>query len=186
MTTSVELVERLRRLEGELDHPRDRSGGLARRGLRRQELAPTVALIARANAILHPPITTVTVKSGDSLSAIASAHRLTLAALLAFPEDAKYRANPSLIHPGDIVRVKRLVPARLAPAEADHLSGRHPGRFRRDWWFCGGCGRARGSGRARRSGTWPPCARGPGSPPRAATGGHSTRSRWDAGISSAA
>ena len=63
-------------------------------------------VIARANAILRPPIATVTVKSGDSLSAIASAHGLMLKALLAFPENAKYRANPGLIHPGDIVRVK--------------------------------------------------------------------------------
>jgi len=63
-------------------------------------------VIARANAILRPPIVTVTVKSGDSLSAIASAHGLTLKALLAFPENASYRANPGLIHPGDIVRVK--------------------------------------------------------------------------------
>ena len=62
-------------------------------------------VISRANAILRPPITTVTVKAGDSLSAIASAHRLTLKALLAFAENAKYRANPGLIHPGDIVRV---------------------------------------------------------------------------------
>ena len=59
----------------------------------------------RANAILKPPIVTVTVKAGDSLSAIASSHGLTLKALLAFPENAKYRANPGLIHPGDIVRV---------------------------------------------------------------------------------
>ncbi|MBI2776805.1 MAG: LysM peptidoglycan-binding domain-containing protein [Chloroflexi bacterium] len=63
-------------------------------------------VIARANAILRPPLVTVTVKAGDSLSAIASAHNLTLKALLAFPENAKYRANPGLIHPGDIVRVK--------------------------------------------------------------------------------
>ena len=48
----------------------------------------------------------VTVKSGDTLSAIAGVHRLTLAALLAFSENAKYRANPGLTHPGDIVRVK--------------------------------------------------------------------------------
>ena len=48
---------------------------------------------------------TVTVKAGDSLSAIASAHGLTLAALLAFPENARYRTSPGLIHPGDIVRV---------------------------------------------------------------------------------
>lgn len=65
-----------------------------------------VDVIARANAILHPPITTVTVNAGDTLGGIATAHRLTLAALLAFPENAKYRANPGLIHPGDIVRVK--------------------------------------------------------------------------------
>ena len=63
-------------------------------------------VIARANAILRPPIVTVTVKAGDTLSEIAAAHKLTLAALLAFPENAKYRANPGLIHPGDIVRVK--------------------------------------------------------------------------------
>jgi LysM repeat protein len=63
-------------------------------------------VIARANAILHPPTTTVTVKAGDTLSEIAATHRLTLAALLAFPENAKYRANPGLIHPGDVVRVK--------------------------------------------------------------------------------
>ena len=63
-------------------------------------------MITRANAILRPPITTVTVTSGDTLSAIASSHGLTLAALLAFPENAKYRASPGLIHPGDIVRVK--------------------------------------------------------------------------------
>ena len=63
-------------------------------------------VIARAKAIVHPPITTVTVRAGDTLSGIAAAHRLTLAALLAFPENAEYRANPGLIHPGDIVRVK--------------------------------------------------------------------------------
>jgi LysM repeat protein len=63
-------------------------------------------VIARANAILRPPITTVTVKAGDTLSGIAAAHKLTLAALLAFPENAKYRANPGLIHRGHVVRVK--------------------------------------------------------------------------------
>ncbi len=63
-------------------------------------------VIARANAILRPPIVTVTVKAGDTLSEIAAAHGLTLAALLVFPENAKYRATPALIHPGDIVRVK--------------------------------------------------------------------------------
>jgi LysM repeat protein len=63
-------------------------------------------VIDRANAILRPPIVTVTVKAGDSLSAIASSHGLTLAALLAYPENAKYRASPGLIHPGDVVRVR--------------------------------------------------------------------------------
>jgi LysM repeat protein len=63
-------------------------------------------VIARANAILRPPVVTVTVKAGDSLGAIADLHGLTLKALLAFPENAKYRARPGLIHPGDIVRVK--------------------------------------------------------------------------------
>ena len=63
-------------------------------------------VIARANAILRPPIVTVAVKAGDTLNEIAVAHRLTLAALLAFSENAKYRATPGLIHPGDVVRVK--------------------------------------------------------------------------------
>ena len=63
-------------------------------------------VITRANAILRPAVVTVIVKAGDSLSAIAAAHGLTLKALLAFPENAKYRADPGLIHPGDIVRVK--------------------------------------------------------------------------------
>jgi LysM domain len=49
---------------------------------------------------------TVTVKAGDSLIAISSAHGLMLTALLAFPENAEYRASPGLIHPGDIVRVR--------------------------------------------------------------------------------
>ena len=63
-------------------------------------------IIARANAILRPPITTVAVRAGDTLGRIASAHGLTLAALLAFPENARYRADSGLIHPGDAVRVK--------------------------------------------------------------------------------
>jgi LysM repeat protein len=63
-------------------------------------------VISRANALLRPPIVTVTVKVGDTLSAIAASHGLTLKALLAFPENARYRANPGLIHPGDIARVK--------------------------------------------------------------------------------
>ena len=63
-------------------------------------------VIDRANAILRPPVVTVTVRSGDTLSAIASSHGLTLKALLAFPENAKYRATPGLIHVGDVVRVR--------------------------------------------------------------------------------
>ena len=63
-------------------------------------------VIARANAILHPPIATVTVKSGDTLSGIATAHKLTLAALPAFSENARDRANPGLIDPDDVVRLK--------------------------------------------------------------------------------
>ena len=67
-------------------------------------------VIARANAILKPPTpkpttATVTVKAGDTLGEIAAAHKLTLKALLAFPQNAKYRTNPALIHPGDVIRV---------------------------------------------------------------------------------
>ncbi len=63
-------------------------------------------VIKRAHDLCYPPIVTVTVKPVDTLSGIAKANALTLAALLAFAENAKYRANPSLIHPGDVVRVK--------------------------------------------------------------------------------
>ena len=63
-------------------------------------------VITRANALLWPPIVTVTVKSGDSLSEIASSQGLTLKALLAFAENATYRKKPALIHVGDKVRVK--------------------------------------------------------------------------------
>jgi LysM repeat protein len=62
-------------------------------------------VIDRANAILRPPTTTVTVMAGDTLSGIAAAHSLTLAALLALPENARHRADSGLIHPGDVVRV---------------------------------------------------------------------------------
>jgi LysM repeat protein len=55
---------------------------------------------------VKPATTTVTVKAGDTLGEIAVAHKLTVKALLAFPENAKYRANPGLIHSGDVVRVK--------------------------------------------------------------------------------
>jgi LysM repeat protein len=66
-------------------------------------------VIDRANAILHPVVPAKvfhTVTSGDTLGGIAAKAKLTLAKLLAFPENAKYRANPSMIHVGDKVRVK--------------------------------------------------------------------------------
>ncbi|MEO8463250.1 MAG: LysM domain-containing protein [Chloroflexota bacterium] len=68
-------------------------------------------VIARANAILVPPTTTVTVEAGDTLGAIASAHGLTLEALLAFSENAKYRANPGLIQKAmpDVVMTLRML-----------------------------------------------------------------------------
>lgn len=70
--------------------------------------ARVARIIKRANAILHPApaIVTVTVAVGDTLSEIAEHHGLTLAKLLAFPENAKYRANPGLIYAGNVVRVK--------------------------------------------------------------------------------
>ena len=45
-----------------------------------------------------------TVKSGDTLGGIAMKYKLTLAELLAYPENKVYRANPGLIHVGDKVR----------------------------------------------------------------------------------
>jgi nucleoid-associated protein YgaU len=47
-----------------------------------------------------------TVQPGDTLSGIAKRYRTTVAHLLAFPENAKYRDNPNLIHAGDKVRVR--------------------------------------------------------------------------------
>jgi hypothetical protein len=47
-----------------------------------------------------------TVVSGDTLSGIATKYRTTVARLLSFPENAQYRDNPNLIHPGDKVRVR--------------------------------------------------------------------------------
>lgn len=44
-----------------------------------------------------------TVKSGDNLSAIAAAHGISLAQLLA--KNPQFRANPSLIYPGDRVEL---------------------------------------------------------------------------------
>ena len=64
---------------------------------------PTVATM---RMLLKPPIVTVTVQAGDTLSDIAAAHALTLAKLLAFPQNATYRKNPALIHVGNEVRVK--------------------------------------------------------------------------------
>ena len=67
-----------------------------------------VTMINHYKAILTPPTTKVfhTVVSGETLSGIAAHYNITLAKLLAFPENAKYRANPSLIHVGDKVRVR--------------------------------------------------------------------------------
>ena len=48
----------------------------------------------------------VHVKHGDTLGGTAKAHHITTARLLKFPENAKYRHNPNLIHIGDRVRVK--------------------------------------------------------------------------------
>lgn len=64
-----------------------------------EEAWKAVDVVARPRAF-------VTVRAGDTLGGIARAHGLTLAALLAFTENRPYRANPSLIHPGDRVRVK--------------------------------------------------------------------------------
>jgi N-acetylmuramoyl-L-alanine amidase/LysM domain len=77
-------------------------------------------VIARVNALLRPPIVTVTVKAGDSLSAIASAHKLTLKVLLAFPENAKYRAKPGAHPPG------RRGPGEVMDTQPGTIFGREP------------------------------------------------------------
>lgn len=53
-----------------------------------------------------PAITTHIVVAGDTLSGIAASHGISLTALLAFPENMRYRANPSAIFPGNVVRVR--------------------------------------------------------------------------------
>jgi hypothetical protein len=56
----------------------------------------------------RPPVakTFVTVRRGQTLGGIAKAAHITLARLLAFPDNARYRRNPNLIHIGDRVRIK--------------------------------------------------------------------------------
>lgn len=48
---------------------------------------------------------TYTVRSGDTLSGIAQRHGVSLDALLAHPENAEFRGNPNLIHPGQVVHI---------------------------------------------------------------------------------
>lgn len=59
--------------------------------------APTAAPAPSPAATAH------IVKSGDTLSAIAAANGLTLAHLL--DKNPQYRANPNLIHPGQVVQL---------------------------------------------------------------------------------
>lgn len=69
-------------------------------------LAQLHALARRPAPRPRPPARTFhVVVRGDNLSAIAAAHHLTLARLLRFPQNARFRAHPSLIHPGERVRV---------------------------------------------------------------------------------
>jgi hypothetical protein len=65
-------------------------------------------IISRANAILTPAPAKgfYTIKRNDNLINVAAAHGLSLAKLLAFPENARYRKNPGLIYVGNVVRVK--------------------------------------------------------------------------------
>jgi len=51
-----------------------------------------------------PPATRVQVRRGDTLSAIAAAHHLSLARLLAL--NPQLRAHPNLIYPGQVVRIR--------------------------------------------------------------------------------
>ena len=48
----------------------------------------------------------VRVRLGDSLSAIAERNHTSLASLLAFPENARFRRRPNLVFPGERVRVR--------------------------------------------------------------------------------
>lgn len=50
-----------------------------------------------------PSGSTYTVKSGDTLSGIAAAHGVSLSALLS--ANPSYKAHPSMIHPGDRIKV---------------------------------------------------------------------------------
>jgi len=58
-------------------------------------------VIDRANALLRPPIVTVTVRSGDTLSAIAVRIGTTVAKISALNKIA----NPSLIRVGQVLRI---------------------------------------------------------------------------------
>jgi GH25 family lysozyme M1 (1,4-beta-N-acetylmuramidase) len=68
---------------------------------------PVVPPIPKPKPKPKPPVKAYhTVKAGDNLTSIAHSHKTTLGQLLAYPENAKYRSNPGLIHVGDRVRVR--------------------------------------------------------------------------------
>ena len=77
-------------------------------------------VIARANALLRPPIVTVTVKAGDSLSAIAASHGLTLKALLALRGERQVPRQPRAHPPG------RHRPGEVMDAQPGTFLGREP------------------------------------------------------------
>lgn len=81
-------------------------------------------VLSQVSAILRPPIVTATVKASDTLSEIAAAHGLTLKALLAFPENARYRAEPGA-HPSGRHR-PREVTGGVMDSQPGTIWGREP------------------------------------------------------------
>ena len=87
---------------------------------KKNDVVPTPAPSAAPAA--SPDGKTHIVKSGDTLSAIAAAHGLTLAQLLDI--NPQFRANPNLIHPGQVVQLDGAAPSRVyTVVSGDTLSG---------------------------------------------------------------
>lgn len=86
----------------------------------KNDVIPTPAPIPAPAA--SPAATAHIVRNGDTLSAIAAANGLTLAQLL--DKNPQYRANPDLIHPGQVIQLSGATASRTyTVVSGDTLGG---------------------------------------------------------------
>lgn len=87
---------------------------------KKNDVVPTPA--PKAAPAASPAVRTHIVKNGDTLSGIAAANGLTLAQLL--DKNPQYRANPNLIHPGQVVQLGGATASRTCTVvSGDTLGG---------------------------------------------------------------